>query len=251
MSSNAQRFRHKPTRKEKQKVPQQAPRKEKYIEERKQKLKPIQPKTYNQSRYIKALQSEVLIVATGRAGSGKTYIAACHAANKLLAGEVKRVIIARPYVAMGKTTGFWPGSPTQKLLPYCRPILEAMKEQMGSAAFECNFDDSGESNISLQPLEAIRGMSFSDCILIIDEGQNATPEEIKSIVTRIGENCQLIFCGDPKQHDLRGVSGIDYLCGVIEKYNISNTAIIEFTVDDIVRSGICKEFISAFEREYE
>ena len=252
MSNGAQRFKQrKPSRKEKQKdTNTNAQRKPKWQEHRKHNVKHIVPKSTNQAKYLESLQHNQLVIACGPAGCGKTYLAACFAANELQLGNIEKVIITRPNVTLGESSGFLPGTSTQKLMPFCRPMIEAMRNQMGSEAFECNFGEEIGSNISIQALEHIRGMSFDNCILIVDEGQNTSVAEVKSIVTRIGENCQLIFCGDPKQHDMDGDSGIEFLKYMVGKYNISNADIVEFSSSDIVRSGICKDFVLAFEQEF-
>lgn len=251
MSQNAQRHRQKrPSRKEKQKEPAKAPEpKDKWKEHRKHNVKHLIPKSENQGTYLQQLQTNQLVVATGPAGCGKTYLASCFAANELLLGNIKKIILARPNKTLGDSSGFLPGTITEKLMPFVRPMVEAMKQQMGNEQFECNFGSDISSNISVQALEHIRGMSFDDCIVIVDEGQNTTEAEVRSIVTRIGENCQLIFCGDPKQHDIDGQSGIEFLEYIITKYKIPNTDISKFTSRDIVRSGICKDFVMAFEKE--
>lgn len=216
----------------------------KFEEERQQKAQPIVAKTDNQKIYLKALQQNILIVPTGSAGTGKTFIAASHAANRLVKGEVDSVVLSRPYVAMGRSSGFFPGTVQEKLEPYLRPMLNVLKTRLGENDYESRVRST---RISLQPMEAIRGMSFENCILVIDEAQNTTIDEMKSIVTRIGENCQLILCGDPAQTDIKGQNGLDFITDIIEKRGVHGAQVIRFMPEDNVRSGITKRFVQIFD----
>lgn len=218
--------------------------KEKFAEEHK--AKPIVAQNENQKLYLHSLQFDTISVGKGSAGTGKTYCAAAVAANKYLKGEITQIIVTRAYVPMGKTTGFWPGTVEDKLLPYLAPILNTIKERIGAHRYEAEFGKT----IKIQPLEAIRGMSFpSGTFLICDEAQNLSISEVRSIVTRFETGAQAAFCGDDKQRDVSGVSGIVYLTNLIKNYNLPNCSVVEFTTDDIVRSGLTKAFVEIFERE--
>lgn len=218
--------------------------KEKFAEEHK--AKPITAKNENQKKYLHSLQFDTVSVGKGSAGSGKTWCAAAVAANKYLKGEINQIIVARAYVTMGKTTGFWPGSVEEKLMPFVVPILNVIRERVGDNRYQCEFGKT----IKIQPLEAIRGMSFpAGTFLIIDESQNLNVEEVRSIVTRLEEGSQVAFCGDDKQRDVQGVSGIVYLANLIKKHNLPNCSVVEFTPADIVRSGLTRAFVEIFEKE--
>lgn len=218
--------------------------KEKFMHEHQ--AKPIIAKTDAQKRYLHSLQFDTVSVGKGSAGTGKTYCAAAVAANKYLKGEISEIVVARAYVPMGKTTGFWPGTVEEKLLPFLTPILNVIKERVGANRYLAEFGKT----IKIQPLEAIRGMSFpAGTFLIIDESQNLNVDEVRSIVTRLEEGSQVAFCGDDKQRDIRGVSGIVYLTNLIKKYNLPNCSVTEFTPKDIVRSGLTKAFVEIFEKE--
>jgi phosphate starvation-inducible PhoH-like protein len=218
--------------------------KEKFAEEHK--AKPIVAKNDNQRKYLHSLQHDTVSVGKGSAGTGKSYCAAAVAANKYLKGEISEIIVTRAYVPMGKTTGFWPGSVEDKLKPFVLPILSTIKERIGANKYEAEFGKT----IKIQPLEAIRGMSFpKGTFLIVDESQNLVVEEVRSIVTRLEEGAQVAFCGDDFQRDVKGVSGIVYLTELIKKHNLEGCGVVEFTSDDIVRSGLTKEFVKIFEKE--
>lgn len=206
------------------------------------------PKTPNQKVYLDALRAGVkLVVATGHAGTGKTFIAAAHAAQEFTKRNISKIIIARPNKAMGQDGGHLPGTEFEKLYPYVRNMLDVLKKVLGEGKFQYMVE---HDQIEVQPIEKIRGRSFDErCIVIIDETQNTSPDQIKSIVTRIGEGCQMVLCGDPVQTDIRGESGLTYITNVISKYQISDTHVVSFTDNDIVRSGMVREFILAFEKD--
>lgn len=218
--------------------------KEKFADEHK--AKPILAKNENQKKYLHSLQFDTISVGKGSAGTGKTFCAAAIAANKYLKGEIKEIIVTRAYVTMGRSTGLWPGSVEDKMMPFLLPILSTIKEYIGAGRYEAEFGKT----IKIQPLEAIRGMSFSPgTYLICDESQNLSVDEIRSIVTRLETGAQAAFCGDDKQRDIKGVSGIVYLTNLIKTYNLPDCSVTEFTSDDIVRSGLTKAFVEIFEKE--
>lgn len=217
---------------------------EKFQEEREQKAQPIVAKNNSQKFYLRCLQRDVLVIATGSAGTGKSWCASAHAANRLVRGEVDKVVLARPYVTMGKSVGMFPGDIKDKLEPFVKPLLEVFKDRLGENDFQSRYRTG---RIEIQPLEAIRGMSFNNTVIIVDECQNTTPEEIKSIVTRIGDNCQLILCGDPAQTDIKGENGLDFITNVVNKHKVQESGVVVFKPEDIVRSGITKQFVQIFD----
>ena len=220
--------------------------KEKFLEQREGMILPITAKNENQKKYLDSLQKNILTVGKGSAGTGKSFLAASVAANKYLKNEVNKIIVTRPIVGMGKSTGFWPGGINDKILPYVQPILNTIKKRIGNQRFEAEFGKS----ILIQPLESIRGMSFEEgTFLIGDEFQNASVEEVRSIVTRLEENAFIAVMGDENQRDIQTASGIVYLADLIKEYNLPNCGVVEFTSDDIVRSGLTKRFVQIFESE--
>lgn len=218
----------------------------KFKEEKEIRVKPITAKTENQKLYLDSLQSNAITVGRGSAGSGKSWCAASVAANKYLKGEIDQIVVMRPLVGMGKSSGFWPGDIRAKLEPYLLPILNTIKDTIGAAKYEADFGKS----ILIQPMEAVRGMNFDfRTYVIVDESQNCTPDEIRSLVTRMASGSQAAYCGDDKQRDIPGLSGIQYLCDLIKKHNIPNCGVVEFTPADIVRSGLTRIFVEIFEEE--
>ena len=206
-------------------------------------LAPIQPLTDRQGQYLDALGSHSQVIVLGPAGTGKTYIAGTRAADQLRQRRIAKVIITRPNVASGRSLGFFPGTLEEKIAPWVAPLTETMKERMGAAAFDiaCKTGD-----IEIVPFEVMRGRTFKNCLVILDEAQNTTLSEIKMFLTRIGDDCQVIINGDVSQTDLRETSGLRTVIHLV-KSRMMAIPIVEFTIEDIVRSGICAEWVKAFE----
>lgn len=218
----------------------------KFVDNNLDNFKPIVAKNNNQKVYLGSLEKNTITVGKGSAGSGKTYLAASIAAQKYLKGQVNKIIVMRPIVSMGKSSGAFPGTIEEKMIPWLLPIFNHIKKQIGDKKFESDFG----KNILIQPLETVRGASFeAGTAVIVDEAQNCTPDEIRSIVTRLEEGCMLAFCGDDKQKDIRGLSGITYLANLIKQHNIPECGVVEFTPEDSVRSGLTKRFVEIFDKE--
>jgi phosphate starvation-inducible PhoH-like protein len=217
-----------------------------FNEEREKLIKPVLAKNAHQKEYLRSIMSNMITVGRGSAGTGKTWCAAAMASNMYLKGEIDKIVVMRPLVGMGKSSGFWPGTIQDKLGPYLAPILSTIRERIGDARYENDFN----KNIVIQPMEAVRGMNFNEkTFIIIDEAQNCTPEEIRSLTTRLAEGSRAVFCGDSKQKDLQGMSGIDYLCNLISKHSIENCGFVDFTPEDIVRSGLTRVFVELYDAE--
>jgi len=206
-------------------------------------LSPIQPLTHRQAEYLDALASSSQVIVLGPAGTGKTYIAGTRAADQLRQRRISKVVITRPNVPSGRSLGFFPGTLEEKIAPWVAPLTEAMKERMGQAAFEIALKTG---DIEIVPFEVMRGRTFKNCLVILDEAQNTTTAEIKMFLTRIGDDCQVIINGDVSQTDLRETSGLRTVMHLI-KSRMMPIPVVEFTRDDIVRSGICAEWVKAFE----
>lgn len=207
----------------------------------------VTAKNESQKRYLQALRNNSLVVAMGSAGTGKTFIASWWAAKQYLDGRVNKIFITRANVTMGRDGGATPGDDLLKLTPLVMPMLEVLKKTLGEGRFQYMLD---RKVIEVAPVEKIRGRSFEDCIIICDESQNIQPQHIESVVTRLGENAQMILCGDSHQHDLKGLTGIEYIVNIIRKYQIEDAGVVEFRPEDCVRSGITRAFLLAFEQEW-
>lgn len=210
-----------------------------------QRVTSLVPLTDNQKLYIDAIEASGQVFGLGPAGTGKSYIPATIAANKLLLKEIDRVIITRPTVSVGKSLGYLPGTLEEKFEPWLGPILQTMKNVMGTNDVETNLKNG---NIVYSPLEFMRGASYDNAMVIVDEAQNLEVDQAIMLVTRIGENCTLVLNGDARQSDLPRESGLTKLIHLAKKYNIPSTT-VEFTVDDIVRSDVCKQWVMALYEE--
>lgn len=205
---------------------------------------PLTPKTDKQAEYIDAIRYSDQVVCLGPAGTGKTYIAACMAADALLNKQVSQVILTRPNVGAGDSLGYFPGTLEEKMEPWLSPITTVMKERMGKGHFEQAFGKS----IKIVPLETIRGESFNNSFIICDEAQNMTLHQLKAFVTRQAEDSVCIINGDVRQSDLHANSGLLKLVEIIFDRRLK-VPVVEFGIDDIVRSGICKDWVVAFLEE--
>ncbi|WP_342162478.1 PhoH family protein [Methylobacterium sp. SD21] len=206
-------------------------------------LSPIQPLTDRQAEYLEALGRSPQVIVLGPAGTGKTFIAGTRAADQLRQRRIAKVVITRPNVPSGRSLGFFPGTLEEKIAPWVAPLTEAMKERMGAGAFEIALK---AGDIEIVPFEVMRGRTFKNCLVILDEAQNTTTNEIKMFLTRIGDDCQVIINGDVSQTDLRETSGLRTVIHLV-KSRMMPIPIVEFTRADIVRSGICAEWVAAFE----
>lgn len=208
---------------------------------RRKKAEPLQAQTEAQGHYICALESSQLIFAIGPAGTGKTYVASAFAADLLQSKAIEKIIITRPNVEVGAGFGFLPGELAEKYSPYLAPFREVMIERMGLSQYEYALK---VETISPQPLAFMRGATFNDAFVILDEAQNCTPQELKMFLTRIGKNCIVVVDGDPEQCDLHGPSGLNDAVNRLER--IPGVSVVEFTEDDIVRSGLVKDILIAY-----
>lgn len=203
---------------------------------------PLEPKTENQRRYINAIRNYKLVFGVGPAGTGKTWICTSLAAQMLDARTIEKVIITRPAVEAGESLGFLPGEIEQKFDPYLQPFKDVLYERLGKSYVDYLIK-SGK--IEAAPLAYMRGRTFRDSFVILDEGQNTTPEQMKMFLTRIGTNSKVVVNGDITQRDIRFASGLE---DAIKRLSfIPSIKHIRFDKADIVRSGIVQEIIEAYE----
>ena len=213
-------------------------------EERNWKPPQIETLTQKQATYLDLLNKHNCTVATGPAGTGKTYIACAWAGDRLHNKDFQRCIVARPTVAVGRTMGFLPGDAQRKMAPWARPLAEAFKQQMGSNRYE---KAVSEGKIRIEPLEHIRGLTFDQAIMILDEAQNTTPTEMKAFLTRVGEASTIIISGDKSQSDLSPDNGLAWALAAVERGLVSGVGAITFTSRDVVRSGLCRQWGEAWD----
>lgn len=214
-------------------------------EEAKSRTVPLVPMNDNQKIYLDALKKSKQVIVLGPSGTGKTYLAATHAANLYLAKRIDKIIITRPAVSVGKSLGALPGTMEEKFGPWLSPVLSVLEQHLGKNKLET---DTKNGNIQMAPLEYMRGSSFKDAFVLADECQNLDVAQFKMLVTRIGDNCQLVMNGDIRQSDIKEQSGLSKAIHLAKKYNI-DASVVEFTLDDVVRSDICRQWLTAFYEE--
>jgi phosphate starvation-inducible PhoH-like protein len=204
---------------------------------------PITPKTENQKRYLSALKSFALTFGVGPAGTGKTYVAGAYAAQLLEARTVDKIIVTRPAVEAGESLGFLPGELDEKYAPFLQPLREVLAERLGAGQVDYLLKSG---RIEAVPLAYMRGRTFKNAFVILDEAQNTTPKQMKLFLTRIGEGCRVVVDGDIKQSDLgTKISGLED--AVKRLSHIPSVKVINFTRNDIVRSGLVAEVAAAYE----
>jgi phosphate starvation-inducible protein PhoH and related proteins len=203
----------------------------------------IRPKTKNQKAYVDAIRSNTITFGIGPAGTGKTYLAMAMATAALLSGDVARIILTRPAVEAGEKLGFLPGGLMEKVDPYLRPLFDALYDMMDSERLT---DHLQRGTIEVAPLAYMRGRTLNDSLIILDEAQNTTPEQMKMFLTRLGFGAKMIVTGDVTQIDLsRGQhSGLVHVSGVLAK--IPDIAFVYFDSQDVVRHKLVQNIVSAY-----
>lgn len=209
-------------------------------------------KTQRQKEALQALQDPnvPVVILAGPAGVGKSYLPAAVAADAFRENKISRIIVARPYVQTGKTSGFKPGSSLEKLYPYVRNVLDTIQHRLGRGVFDNHLKDGLRGEIEVQELESIRGRSFMEpSFLIVDEAQQSTPEEMESIITRVGEGCKLVLTGDTAQKDVKGESGLEWVMDFFKRHGLSDNDVahIKFGMEDCVRSGFVRKVLEGIE----
>lgn len=233
----------------------------KFEEEHLVKVVNIQPKTPNQKYYLELLKSKDIVFAVGSSGSGKTFLACTHATNQLLKKQIDKIVLIRPYEFVGRSVGLRPGTGQEKLLPIMQSMLEPVKNILGSGQYEYAIE---HGQLVLEALEDCRGRSYKNAVIICDESTNMGVKEMQTLVTRIDEGSQIIFCGDTAswQKDISGQSGLSWILDLISKIRkekpeyldsddydelYNNIGIVNFTRDDVVRSGLSRLFVKVFD----
>jgi phosphate starvation-inducible PhoH-like protein len=206
--------------------------------------KSVRPRTANQKAYVSAIERSDLVIAIGPAGTGKTYLAVACALAALKEDRVSKIVLTRPVVEAGEKLGFLPGDFYEKVNPYLRPLYDAFYAMLGPDRFRLYRD---EETIEIAPLAYMRGRTLDNAFIILDEGQNATPEQMKMLLTRMGQGSKVVVNGDVTQIDLvpKKTSGLVKLPEILK--NVPGAEIIQFTAEDVVRHALVKEILQAYD----
>jgi len=207
--------------------------------------KTIRPKTLNQKRYVDGIDAHTIVFGIGPAGTGKTYLAMAKAVNALQRKQVTRIILTRPAVEAGERLGFLPGTLSEKIDPYLRPLYDALHDMMDPELIP-KLMASGV--IEVAPLAYMRGRTLNDAFIILDEAQNTTAEQMKMFLTRLGFGSKVVVTGDVTQIDLPGGnrSGLRAAVDILE--GIEDIHIAELTSVDVVRHRLVSEIVDAYAR---
>jgi len=208
--------------------------------------RPIQARTPNQQKLVMAFDENDMLFAIGPAGSGKTYTAIALAVRALKNKEVRKIILSRPAVEAGEKLGFLPGDMKEKIDPYLQPLYDALEDMIPVSKLKEYIENKV---IQIAPLAFMRGRTLSDAIIILDEAQNTSIQQIKMFLTRMGMNAKMIITGDITQIDLppSQISGLVHAMRVLKQ--IPGIAQIEFDKKDIVRHKLVQRIVEAYEKE--
>lgn len=207
--------------------------------------KPITARTKNQQELVKAFEKNDMMFAIGPAGSGKTYTAIALAVNALKNKQVRKIILSRPAVEAGEKLGFLPGDMKDKIDPYLQPLYDALEDMIPPFKLKEYIETHV---IQIAPLAFMRGRTLSDAVIILDEAQNATSQQIKMFITRLGFNSKMIITGDVTQIDLpHGQSGLVKAMDILK--NVKGIAHINFDKADIIRHKLVSRIVEAYEKD--
>jgi len=204
----------------------------------------IRPKTANQKRYVEAIEDHTITFGIGPAGTGKTYLAMAKAVAALQSKKVNRIVLTRPAVEAGENLGFLPGTLSEKIDPYLRPLFDALHDMIDIDSIP-RLMQSGI--IEVAPLAYMRGRTLNDAFVILDEAQNTTPEQMKMFLTRLGFGSKMVITGDVTQVDLPNAqkSGLRVVREILK--DIDDIAFLELTAEDVVRHRLIGDIVKAYE----
>ncbi|OBF62745.1 phosphate starvation-inducible protein PhoH [Mycobacterium sp. 852002-50816_SCH5313054-b] len=205
----------------------------------------IRPKTLNQKRYVDAIDANTIVFGVGPAGTGKTYLAMAKAVHALQSKQVSRIILTRPAVEAGERLGFLPGTLSEKIDPYLRPLYDALYDMMDAELIP-KLMSAGV--IEVAPLGYMRGRTLNDAFIVLDEAQNTTAEQMKMFLTRLGFGSKVVVTGDMTQIDLPGGarSGLRSAVEILD--SVEDIYIAELTSVDVVRHRLVSEIVDAYAR---
>ena len=207
--------------------------------------KPIKAKTVGQRHYVDAIKKNTIVFGVGPAGTGKTFLAVAMAVKALREKQVTRIILTRPAIEAGEKLGFLPGDLQSKIDPYLRPLYDALFEMMGAENYQRHIE---KGTIEIAPLAYMRGRTLDDSFIILDEAQNATPEQMKMFLTRLGFNSKAVVTGDLTQTDLPSTQKSGLAEAVKILGGVEDIVIHHFTDRDVVRHKLVQKIILAYQK---
>ena len=204
----------------------------------------VSPKGKNQQKYLEVISNKELVFGIGPAGTGKTYLAVAAAVNELITGKVEKVVVTRPAVEAGEKLGFLPGDLSQKVDPYLRPLYDALFQTLG---FKETYKLIENNVIEIAPLAFMRGRTLNKSFIILDEGQNTTPEQMKMFLTRFGYGSKVIVTGDLTQIDLPKdiTSGLIHALDILRE--LKDVGLVRFSSKDVARHSLVQKIVEAYE----
>ena len=207
--------------------------------------KPVKCKTVGQKTYVKSIKDNTVTFGIGPAGTGKTYLAVCLAVQAMKQKQVDKIILTRPAVEAGEKLGFLPGDLQTKVDPYLRPLYDALQEMLGLETYTKLME---RGSIEIAPLAYMRGRTLSNAFVILDEAQNATREQMKMFLTRLGDGSKMVITGDVTQIDLPSgkSSGLEHAAAILK--GVEGVGIINLTDKDVVRNTLVMRIVRAYEK---
>ncbi len=205
--------------------------------------KSVIPRSEKQKRYLRALKESEIVISTGPAGTGKTFLAVAVALTMLLEKKIERIILSRPAVEAGERLGFLPGDMREKVDPYLRPLYDSLYDLLDFEKIQKKIEIG---DIEIAPLAFMRGRTLKNSFAILDEAQNATDTQIKMFLTRIGENSKIVINGDPSQIDLpnKSLSGLNRSKNLLG--HLDEISVVDFDHTDVVRHPLVSKIVKAY-----
>lgn len=205
--------------------------------------KPIYAKTLGQKTFIDALKKYELVLSSGPAGTGKTYLSVVYAVGCLKRNEINKIVLTRPVVEAGESLGFLPGDLKEKIDPYLRPLYDSLYDLLGTEQVDKMIE---KGIIEIAPLAYMRGRTFDDAFVILDEAQNTTKTQMLMFLTRMGFNTRMVITGDESQVDLKQASGLAHAKKVLK--DIEDISFVQLSRKDIVRHPLVQKIIESYEK---
>lgn len=204
-------------------------------------------RTRNQLILSETIKKKDITLAVGPAGTGKTFVTVCVAFEELFSGRVESIVITRPLIPAGREFGFLPGTLEEKISPFMQPVIECIMDL--NLPNTQSILEGIDGIVECVPIELMRGRTFTSKFVIVDEAQNLSPKQVELVMTRLGKDSKMVFCGDCSQNDLREISGLSV---ALDLFKLDEEfGIVKFGLEDIQRKGITRKVIERFHKYFE